>query len=143
MLEELERRNYAPGTIRSYIRTVEHFARHFRRSPDQLGREHIRAYQAAMFTKWKLAPNTVNQRTPSPCPLRRSRWRACSGPHALDLFATIVLSASEGSQPCLSRQVRRRIEVGLPPRQDRVLRQPRATSRTTHLRRVAPAPVSS
>jgi hypothetical protein len=36
MLEELERRNYAPGTIRSYIRTVEHFARHFHRPPDQL-----------------------------------------------------------------------------------------------------------
>jgi integrase/recombinase XerD len=29
MLEELERRNYAPGTIRAYIRTVEHFAQHF------------------------------------------------------------------------------------------------------------------
>jgi len=39
MLEELERRNYAPGTITSYIRTVEHFARHFHRAPDQLGPE--------------------------------------------------------------------------------------------------------
>jgi integrase/recombinase XerD len=26
MLEGLERRNYVSGTIRSYIRTVEHFA---------------------------------------------------------------------------------------------------------------------
>lgn len=34
MLDELERRNYAPGTIRIYIRTVEHFAQHFRCSPD-------------------------------------------------------------------------------------------------------------
>jgi integrase/recombinase XerD len=62
MLEELERRNYAPGTIRCYIRTVEHFSRHFHRSPDQLGPEHIRRYQAVMFHQWKLAPNTVSQR---------------------------------------------------------------------------------
>jgi len=62
MLEELERRNYAPGTIRAYIRTVEHFAQHFRCSPDELGLEHIRQYQAAMFRTWKLTPNTVTQR---------------------------------------------------------------------------------
>jgi hypothetical protein len=37
MLEELERRNYAPGTIRCYIRTVEHYAQHFRCPPDRLG----------------------------------------------------------------------------------------------------------
>jgi site-specific recombinase XerD len=61
MLEELERRNYAPGTITSYIRTVEHFARHFHRAPDQLGPEHIRQYQAAMFREWKLSQNTVSQ----------------------------------------------------------------------------------
>ena len=62
MLEELERRNYAPGTITCYIRSVEHFARYFHRPPDQLGPEHIREYQSAMFRKWKLAPNTVAQR---------------------------------------------------------------------------------
>jgi integrase/recombinase XerD len=62
MLEELERRNYAPGTIRCYIRTVEHYARHFHRSPDQLGPDHIRQYQALLFRKWNLAPNTVSQR---------------------------------------------------------------------------------
>ncbi len=62
MLEELERRNYAPSTIRAYIRTVEHFAQHFRCSPDRLGPDHIRQYQAAMFRTWKLAPNTVTQR---------------------------------------------------------------------------------
>jgi integrase/recombinase XerD len=62
MLEELRRRNYAESTIHAYIRTVEHFAGHFHRPPDRLGLEHIRQYQAAMFTKWKLAPNTVTQR---------------------------------------------------------------------------------
>src|SRR5436309_1129981 len=37
MLEELRRRNYAESTIQIYIHTVEHFSRHFHRSPDQLG----------------------------------------------------------------------------------------------------------
>ena len=39
MLEELRRRNYAESTIHAYIHTVEHFSRHFHRSPDQLGPE--------------------------------------------------------------------------------------------------------
>jgi site-specific recombinase XerD len=62
MLEELERRNYAPRTIESYLHAVRHFSRHFNRPPDQLGLEHIREYQAALFKKYKFAPNTVNQR---------------------------------------------------------------------------------
>ncbi|HEY6305074.1 MAG TPA: site-specific integrase, partial [Candidatus Angelobacter sp.] len=62
MLEELERRNYAQTTIDCYIHTVEHFAQYFRRSPDQLGPDHIREYQVALFKKFKLAPNTVSQR---------------------------------------------------------------------------------
>jgi integrase/recombinase XerD len=62
MLEELRRRNYSDSTIRAYLRTVEHFAGYFRCPPNQLGLEHLRQYQAAMFTKWKLAPNTVTQR---------------------------------------------------------------------------------
>ena len=59
MLEELRRRNFAESTIHTYIHTVEHFSRYFHRSPDQLGPEHIRQYQATLFTRWKLAPNTV------------------------------------------------------------------------------------
>ena len=40
MLEELERRNYAQTTIDCYIQTIEDFARHFHRPPDQLTPEH-------------------------------------------------------------------------------------------------------
>ncbi len=36
MLEDRERRNYAPSTIRAYLRTVEHFACYFRCPPDRL-----------------------------------------------------------------------------------------------------------
>jgi integrase/recombinase XerD len=59
MLEELQRRNYTENTTRSYLRTVEDFARRFRRSPDRLGPRHIREYQAELFQKRKLSPGTV------------------------------------------------------------------------------------
>ena len=62
MLEELERRNFAETTKECYIRAVEDFARHFKRPPDQLGPEHIRQFQAHLFTMRRMAPNTVNQR---------------------------------------------------------------------------------
>jgi len=59
MLEELERLNFSQSTTRSYLHTVEDFARYFHRRPDQLGPEHVREYQAQLFTKRKLAANTV------------------------------------------------------------------------------------
>jgi integrase/recombinase XerD len=59
MLEELQRRNYSAATIRSYIRTVEDFARHFDCQPDRLGPRQIREYQAELFQKRKLSPGTV------------------------------------------------------------------------------------
>ena len=62
MIEELQRRNFAATTIRSYVHGVEHFSRYFHRRPDQLGPEHIRQYQAMLFTKLKFSPNTVIQR---------------------------------------------------------------------------------
>ena len=62
MLEELERRNYSEATTRCYIRTVEDFSRRFKCSPDGLGPEHIREYQAELFKKRKLSPGTVTQR---------------------------------------------------------------------------------
>ncbi len=63
MLEELQRRNYSQETTRAYLRAVEAFAKHFHRSPEQLGPEHIRQYQAHLFNVRKLAPKSVQQRT--------------------------------------------------------------------------------
>src|SRR5256714_5566915 len=59
MLEELQRRHYSEATTRRYIRFIERFAQHFHRSPDRLGRQHIREYQAYLFTKRKLSPGSV------------------------------------------------------------------------------------
>ena len=64
MLEELQRRNFAATTIRTYLHGVEHFSRYFRRPPDQLGPEDIRKYQAMLFTKLKFSPNIQLHRGP-------------------------------------------------------------------------------
>jgi site-specific recombinase XerD len=61
-IEELVRRNYSDSTRECYIRTINDFALHFGCSPDKLGLEHIRIYQAHLFSDRKLSPNTVNQR---------------------------------------------------------------------------------
>ena len=59
MLEELERRNYSKGTIRYYLRFVERFAEHFGKSPDKLGPEHLRSYQAYLLKERNLSPGSV------------------------------------------------------------------------------------
>jgi site-specific recombinase XerD len=59
MLDELQRRNYAQNTVRSYIMAVEDFARYFGQPPQRLGPEHIRQDQVHLFRDRKLAPSTV------------------------------------------------------------------------------------
>ncbi len=61
MLEELQRRNYSSKTIRLYLRHVAEFAKHFHRSPDQLGAEDIRQYQLFLIQEKKLAWSSYNQ----------------------------------------------------------------------------------
>jgi len=61
MLEELQRRNYSPQTIRAYLRHVAVFAQHFHRSPDQLGAKHIRQFQLFLIQRQKVAWSTYNQ----------------------------------------------------------------------------------
>jgi site-specific recombinase XerD len=59
MLEELERRNYSQSTTRRYLRFVERFAQHFGKSPDKLGPDHLRSYQAYLLRERKLCPGSV------------------------------------------------------------------------------------
>ena len=62
MPEELQRRNFAPSTIRGYIRSVRDFAAYFHRPPDQLGPEEIRQFPLHMLRDQKLATGTVANR---------------------------------------------------------------------------------
>ena len=61
MLEELQRRHYSHRTAKIYVRVVRDFAEYFHRSPDKLGPEHIRQYQAYLFQSKKLSPASVSQ----------------------------------------------------------------------------------
>jgi integrase/recombinase XerD len=63
MLEELQRRKYSQTTVKGYLKIVEAFANYFHRSPDQLGPDQIRAYQAYLFTGRKLNARTVGHHT--------------------------------------------------------------------------------
>jgi site-specific recombinase XerD len=63
MLEELQRRNYSQTTVNSYLKIVESFAKHFGRSPDQLGPEQIRTYQVYLLKERKLGVRTVGHCT--------------------------------------------------------------------------------
>ena len=59
MLDELQRRNYSTQTTRYYLQAVADFARHFGRSPDKLGPNELRSYQAYLLRDRKLAVGTV------------------------------------------------------------------------------------
>jgi len=62
MLEELQRRNYSPSTMRGYILAVKQFAEYFHKSPDKLGAEEIRRFQLYLLNEKKYAPGTVEIR---------------------------------------------------------------------------------
>ena len=62
MLDELQRRNYSPSTVRCYIHAVTDFSRYFHRSPERLGPSHIREYQVHLFRDRKLSPGTIQSR---------------------------------------------------------------------------------
>ena len=62
MLEELQRRNYSPETVRGYILAVKQYAQYFGKSPDLLGAAEISRFQLYLLREKKLAPGTVTIR---------------------------------------------------------------------------------
>jgi site-specific recombinase XerD len=64
MIADLRIRNYSPRTIDCYTRCVAAFAGHFRKSPSDLGPDHIRAYQTHLIehkhTSWSAFVQAVS-----------------------------------------------------------------------------------
>jgi len=60
MIEDMQLRNIATTTQRSYIHYVADFAKHFNRSPQELDLEAVRQYQLHLAQERKLSPQSVN-----------------------------------------------------------------------------------
>ena len=56
MLEDLQRRNYNPDTIRGYVLAVEQFANHFDKSPELMGVEEVAQFQLHLLREKKFGP---------------------------------------------------------------------------------------
>lgn len=58
-IEDLQVRNLSRNTQTSYLEQGSRFARHFGKSPEELGPEEIRSYQVYLTNEKKLAPGSV------------------------------------------------------------------------------------
>ena len=59
MTEDMQVRNFSPHTQNSYVQQVSLFARHFSKSPEELGADEIRSYQVYLTNERKLAPSSI------------------------------------------------------------------------------------
>ena len=81
-IEDMQRRNYSPKTVKAYVAGVLRFARYFGRSPATLGAEHIRTYQLYLLREnvtWSLYNQTV-------CALRFLYRQSLNQPELGDLI---------------------------------------------------------
>nr|WP_294566595.1 site-specific integrase [uncultured Rhodopila sp.] len=60
VIEEMQIRNLAPDTQRTYLQQIALFARHFGKSPELLGPAEIRAYQLHLTQERKLSASSVS-----------------------------------------------------------------------------------
>lgn len=63
MLEDMAVRNLAENTQSAYLQQIVAYARHFDRSPEELGPEEVRAYQVYLTQTRMLAPSSVSVAT--------------------------------------------------------------------------------
>jgi site-specific recombinase XerD len=61
MVRVLRARNYSPRTIQAYISAVARFARHFGKSPDQLGSAEVNEFQLWLREHQKISASLFNQ----------------------------------------------------------------------------------
>ena len=62
MLEDMRLRNLSVRTQETYLCQIKKFAEHFKKSPEQLGREEIREYQLYLVEKevsWSVFNQTL------------------------------------------------------------------------------------
>ena len=60
MIEDLRIRGLSQNTIDTYVGAVARFARHFGRSPEQLGKDDIRSFQVHLVVERKVCASTLN-----------------------------------------------------------------------------------
>jgi len=61
LIADLQLRGLAPNTIKNYVSVIAKYARHFRRSPDKLGRTELRQYLLYLVNEKQVAQGTYNQ----------------------------------------------------------------------------------
>src|SRR5436305_8069610 len=61
MIDDMTLRNLAPRTLATYVDRVAQFARHFGRSPDQLGMTEVRDYLLHLIQHQHASWSRVNQ----------------------------------------------------------------------------------
>jgi site-specific recombinase XerD len=59
MIRDMELRGLAPGTQRTYVEAIRNLAAHYRRSPEVLSEEEVRAFFVYLAKERRLAASTL------------------------------------------------------------------------------------